>query len=406
MIEQAVILCGGFGTRLGSLTKVTPKPLLPVGETAFLQILIQEVARSGVRKFLLLAGHLSGQIIAFAEKLPDALGMNIQVDVAVEKLPAGTGGALYEARDLLADTFVLLNGDSFLDCPLHHLGALLSSSSNAVGAIALRHVEDSGRYGSVKLTSSGLISGFEEKNSAATAGLINGGIYLLRRSVLNYIRPDCSLERDVMPCLAAEGRLLGYATDGFFIDIGLPETYKEAQNALIAHRFRPAIFLDRDGVLNIDNGHVGTIDRFHWTKGALEGIKLLNNKGYYVFVVTNQAGIAKGKYSIEDYWILRDHIRRELFYSGAQIDDERFCPYHPDAILPDWRCASDWRKPNPGMLVDLLNRWPVDKEKSFLIGDNMTDLAAASAVGLSAYHFKTGNFQEFVLSCLTSRSAL
>lgn len=406
VIEQAVILCGGLGTRLGALTAETPKPLLPVGGTAFLQILIQEIARSGIRKFLLLAGHLSEQIVAFAETVPAALGMNLAIDLLVERSPAGTGGALYEARDRLADVFVLLNGDSFLDCPLHLLGALLNDRPHAVGTIALRRVPDSGRYGSVKMADGGIITSFEEKNPDVGAGLINGGIYLLRRAVLDYLEANCSLERDIIPRLVEQGRLLGCVSQGFFIDIGLPETYQEAQDALLAHRHRPAVFLDRDGVLNNDMGHVGTVDRFFWTQGASAGIKLLNEKGYYVFVVTNQAGIAKGKYSLEQYWTLRDHIRQQLFFDNAQIDDERFCPCHPESVSDTFRHTSDWRKPSPGMLVDLMKRWPVDKANSFLIGDNLTDLIAAEAVGVASYQFTGGDFKAFVLDCLLRRSEL
>lgn len=400
MIEQAVILCGGMGTRLGALTATIPKPLLLVGDTPFLQLLIQEITRSGVRKFLLLAGHLSEQIESFGRQVVERLGGNIEVQVAVESKPAGTGGALHEARDLLADCFLLVNGDSFLDFPLHNLGRLLDGDQDAIGAIALRHVSDSGRYGAVAV-SGRTVTRFTEKDPNCAPGLINGGIYLLRRAVLEYVTADCSLERDVLPAIAGHGRLLGHRVEeGFFIDIGLPETYQQAQHELIKHRRRPAVFLDRDGVLNHDAGHVGTVERFAWTSGSIEAIRLLNDSGFYVFVVTNQAGIAKGKYDLASYWRLRDHIRAELFANGAQIDDERFCPFHPDAIDPQWLAHSAWRKPEPGMLLDLMRSWPVDASASFLIGDQPTDLAAAGAAGLDSYHFTGGDLLGFVQACL------
>jgi D-glycero-D-manno-heptose 1,7-bisphosphate phosphatase len=404
MIEQAVILCGGMGTRLGALTTATPKPLLPVGDTPFLQILIQEIARCGVRKFLLLAGHLSEQIERFAHEITASLNGAIEVDVAVERKPAGTGGALHEARDRLAEQFLLVNGDSFLDVALNKLGHLLNSRSDAVGAIALRHVSDSGRYGAVGTDGQTIIR-FREKQPDGGPGLINGGIYLLRRAVLDFVTPNCSLERDVLPALAAQGRLLGYQVDdGFFIDIGLPETYHQAQRDLIRHRRRPAVFMDRDGVLNLDAGHVGTVDRFMWTPGAIDAIRLLNDKGFYVFVATNQAGIAKAKYDIDAYWHLRDHIRADLFAQGAQIDDERFCPYHPDAVDSRWRGPSDWRKPEPGMLLDLMRAWPIEASASFMIGDKPTDLAAARAAGINGYHFVGGNLRDFVWACLQQQN--
>lgn len=399
MIRQAVILCGGLGTRLGALTASTPKPLLPVNGTPFLQTLIQEVMRCGVRNILLLAGHQAEQVVTFAAQLPLALNTDITVEVAIESVPAGTGGALYEARDRLDDTFLLLNGDSFLDIALWRLDHLLVSQPQAVGAVALRAVPDSGRYGTVQLDGT-TINRFAEKAADVGPGLINGGVYLFQRTLLKRLAANCSLERDVLPGLAADGLLLGVESDGFFIDIGLPETFDDAQRALQAHRTRAAVFFDRDGVLNVDYGHVGTADRFTWNDGALAAIRLVNDHGYYAFIVTNQAGIAKGKYQLDDYWRLRDHVRSELADYGAQIDDERFCPDHPDAVMPEFRRDSPNRKPAPGMLLDLMQRWPVDRARSFLIGDQPSDLVAGRAAGLPSFHYNGGDLRDFVAARL------
>ena len=399
-VSQAVILCGGLGTRLGQLTADTPKPLLEIAEVPFLETLIREVSRAGIRRFLLLAGHLADKVQEFALDLQARLGEGYSIEVAVEEQPAGTGGALLEAYDRLDDAFVLLNGDSFLDFKLHKLAELMKDPA-IVGAVALRTVDDTSRYGEVFLEGD-RIARFVEKSGEKRIGLINGGVYLFRRDGLAGLRPGCSLERDVLPELAAQGRLGGKAFDGFFIDIGVPETYEEAGRVLANHRRMPAAFLDRDGVLNRDLGHVGTIDRWEWTEGAKDAIRRLNDAGYYVFVVTNQAGIAKGKYAPADYWRLRDHIRSELFSEHAQIDDERFCPFHPEGIVEEWRAVSDWRKPRPGMLNDLLTSWPVDRARSFLIGDKPSDIEAASAAGICSHLFQGGNLDAFVRSILQS----
>lgn len=396
-VRQAVILCGGMGTRLGELTANTPKPLLEIAGTPFMETLVREVGRSGIRRFLLLAGHLAGQVEAFATDLQARLGPGYSLSVSVEREPAGTGGALFEARAKLDDLFLLLNGDSFLDFPLHQLGGLMSDPRIA-GAVALRRVEDCSRYGEVRLRGEH-IDQFVEKSGDQRRGLINAGAYLLRRDELDGLSARCSLERDLLPTLAQKGRLAGKPFDGFFIDIGLPDTYAEAGRALAANRRRPAAFLDRDGVLNRDLGHVGTIGRWQWNEGAVPAIRRLNAAGYYVFVVTNQAGIAKGKYDLEDYWQLRDAVREQLFEQHAQIDDERFCPYHPEGV-GEWRRTSDWRKPAPGMLMDLLTTWPVDQARSFLVGDQDSDIQAASGAGIHPYLFPGGNLDEFVAGIL------
>lgn len=398
-MKQAVILCGGLGTRLGQLARSTPKPLLPVDGRPFLEILIQETARSGVRDFLLLAGHMADQIEQFANGLPQRLGLDLSIKVCVEQGRAGTGGALFQAREHLDDVFFLLNGDSFFSCHLHELTAEMRANAKLDGVIALRRVEDSCRFGSVEM-SEGLIHSFCEKRADAGAGLINAGVYILRRSLVDALSDACSLEQDVLPGLAEQRRLGGVTGHGYFIDIGLPETYAESQRQLIAARRGRAVFLDRDGVINVDRGHVGQVERFAFMPGAVEAIKLLNAARYYVFVVTNQAGIAKGKYSIADYWHLRDHIRALLHAVGAQIDDERFCAYHPDAVHDEWRAESDWRKPGAGMLEDLARSWPIERKGSFLIGDQPWDMAAAEAFGIPGFRFAGGRLDTFVTSCL------
>lgn len=405
MIKQAVILCGGLGTRLGALTAQTPKPLLRVGDLIFLDVLLFELARHGVKNILLLAGFAADQVIDYALSTPMKARFSLQIDVSIEPERAGTGGAVWHARDQLEDAFFLLNGDSWFDINLVQLAKVSSSEHSAVGAIAIRHLADTSRFGVVTLND-GRVARFADRPVQTGSGLVSGGVYACRRRIINYLRPNCSLEQDVFPRLATEGNLLGMPFDGYFIDIGVPDSFARAQHEIPHKRQRPAAFLDRDGVLNHDDGHVGTRERFRWIDGAITAIKLLNDTGLFVFVITNQAGVAKGLYSEADFHALHEQLAAELAQSGAHLDDIRYCPFHPEAVHANYRQDSGWRKPAPGMILDLLESWPINREASFLIGDKASDCAAGAAAGIESYLFQGGNLLEFLSAPLGRRIKL
>lgn len=163
---------------------------------------------------------------------------------------------------------------------------------------------------------------------------------------------------------------------------------------------RPALFLDRDGVLNVDRSYVSRAEDFEWVPGAKECVRRFNDLGYWVFVVTNQSGIAQGLYSEDDMRKVHAHMLRDLEDAGAHIDRIYFCPYHPEAELESYRQDSQERKPGPGMLLRAMADYDVDKERSFLIGDKPADIQAAKAAGLPGFLFGGGNLCVFAMSIL------
>jgi D,D-heptose 1,7-bisphosphate phosphatase len=403
--RRAVILCGGMGTRLGKLTARVPKPLLPVAGRPFLEILLGEIGRQGFDRITLLAGFEGTQIADFAELSPVAQRFALTIDVVIEPEPLGTAGALSAARGALDEEFLLLNGDTWFDINLLTLCRFARTRHpDAVVAMALRGSEDSSRYGVAKLSSERIVDFDDSRADSSGAALVNGGIYLMRRGALDRFGDKRSLEIDVLQELARRGEIAGQQFNGFFIDIGVPQAYAAAQMEIPARLTKPAVFLDRDGVLNRDLGHVGTLDRFEWMPGALSAVRRLNDSGYYAFLVSNQAGVARGYYSERDVQELHRWMQRALRAEGAHLDDIRYCPDHPEALEPQYKQASGWRKPEPGMILDLINAWPLDLERSFVVGDKETDMEAARRAGVTGFLYPGGDLDAFVAECIAASS--
>ena len=396
IVRQACILVGGKGSRLGDLTRSIPKPLLDIGEgTVFLDVLIDQVARQGFHDIVLLAGHL-GNVVR--ERYDNRRFGDARVRVLVEPEPRGTGGALISAREILAPQFLLLNGDSYFDI---NLRALTTEASGHEASIALRRVVDPSRYGTVELDGDKARRFCEKSPDARGPALINAGIYVLRRSILDRIRAlPCSIESDILPALAAEGRLTGAVRDGYFLDIGLPQTLQQARQELLALRTRPAAFLDRDGVLNADHGYVHRPDQIEWITGAVESVRRLNDLGYRVIVVTNQAGVGHGLYAEADVIDLHRWMQEQLAAQGAYIDALYYCPDHPEARLEKYRRHSANRKPEPGMILQAIVEHRIRRDGSFLIGDKPSDIEAARGAGIPGFLFPGGDLDAYVRDCL------
>lgn len=145
---------------------------------------------------------------------------------------------------------------------------------------------------------------------------------------------------------------------------------------------KPALFLDRDGVINLDHGYVHTPEKFEFVDGIFDVVAAANRAGYIVVVVTNQAGIGRGYYSEAQFYALTDWMKTKFAEHGAQIDAVYFCPYHPEHGIGKYRCESEFRKPAPGMLLQAQRELNIDLSSSIFVGDKASDIQAGRAAGV------------------------
>ncbi len=228
---RAFVLCGGLGTRLRPVLADRPKSMAPVAGVPFLQLLLEDLKAQGIEEVILGTGYLAEQIEAFFRK---GAKLGLRLHYSREHEPLGTGGALKLAEPSLSDPVVVLNGDSYVEWNLAAAVELFERKDAAVLMVLLA-VPEVGRYGSVTIDPDGRVIEFVEKGSCTGMGLINAGVYLLRKEIVAALSADepVSLERDVFPKLLP-GRVYGLVTDGIFIDIGIPADLQRAQTVLLS----------------------------------------------------------------------------------------------------------------------------------------------------------------------------
>jgi D-glycero-D-manno-heptose 1,7-bisphosphate phosphatase len=300
LLRQAVIVAGGRGTRLGALTAKTPKPLLDVGGRPFIEHLLFELARFGIEEVLLLVGPYRE---AFRRALGPLKRNGMTLVLLPEPTPAGTAGALWHARKLLAKRFLMLNGDTFFDGNLLRLAV----AAKGAGAMAALDAPDAARYGRIEVAGN-RVAAFREK-SARGPGLVSAGVYVFDRArvLARIAKLPCSLEHDVLPALAASRSLHAVQYLGRFIDIGVPEALAAARSMLPAWHRRPAAFIELSALANVDNRQVAP----HWRKRARKALRRLNDAGYYTLIIA--PGTTQGA-------ALRRRLNAALSSQAAHVD--------------------------------------------------------------------------------------
>ncbi len=236
MIKEAIILAGGFGTRLQNVVSDVPKPMAPINGKPFLDYQLKYLKHYGVKKVILSVGHMSDKVMAHYKTNFEGL----EIVYSVEKTPLGTGGGIRLALEKCHDDNILvLNGDSFFDMDLTHFYNQHLTHS-CLFSLALLKVTNAGRYGTIEFGNRHIINSFKEKNGENGPGLINAGVYLLNKDLFlrkTESHKNFSIEKDFFEKKLKEIEIFGFEQKGYFIDIGIPEDYKKAQDDFKAFKY-------------------------------------------------------------------------------------------------------------------------------------------------------------------------
>jgi len=383
----AVILAGGRGTR--SVDPNTAKIAQQIGGKTLLQWHLELLSESSIHETLLVTAHLAEQVQSLADRTQVP---NVQLQVLHESDPRGTFPALRVAiQESDADRFLVILGDIWTSFPIDDFLAAWEASTLPVAAIIhpSLHPQDSDAVvpqpdGSVRVVP-------KEERNESTRNMSATGVFAFTREYVANATSFTDIGSNVLQAAAESDQLFPYVSSHYFKDTGTPDRLQGARDDWASGAFarrgntaaRPALLLDRDGVLNPALPEVYRSDDLSLIDGVAQEISRANSQGIPVLVATNQPGLAKGFMTFNEHEAIRARLDALLMEHRAFIDDYAFCPHHPESgfagEVPALKVRCSCRKPEPGLLKDLLETHRLDHRRSVMVGDSDRDEQAAEA---------------------------
>jgi D-glycero-D-manno-heptose 1,7-bisphosphate phosphatase len=384
---DAIILCGGYGKRIEQLTKnKISKTILNIGNKQFLDYLLKKISLYPFNKIILLAGF-KGEIIK--KKYHRTKSNLIDVECIIEKKPEGTARALYKVKKYINNDFILFNGDTFFDCDLSFFFKSQINQNYLSHILLTKNFELSKTKNLLNLNLNKNKTLFFSKKT----NLINGGVIFMKKKILNLIKKNnLSLENEIINKLILKKKIIGTLDKGFFVDIGTKKNYLMAIKIIPSMFLKPALFLDQDGVINKDFGYVNKIKRLKYNKNIFKILRTYQKK-FFLFIVTNQSGIARGYYNVSQFYQFQRKIKNDLFLKNILINDVEYCPHHIENIIKKYKKICSCRKPKTGMIKNLKKKWNIIINKSFFIGDRKSDELCAKKSNIKFLYFNNKNLK-------------
>jgi len=409
---KVIIMAGGKGTRIASVKSDVPKPMIEICGKPILLWQVESLKEQGLTDITLVIGYL-GHIIK--DFFGDGSQFGVNIRYFVEDSPLGTAGALFKME--LQEKFLLLCGDVILDVDYHRFiefhrakkaWASLMAHPNGHpydSSLLVTEIFPPQEKGGLPVDTHRVVRWMNKEDERLYyKNRVNAGIEiispeLLQETMKSFVprhpeTPDkIDLDRDVLKPNIASGKIFAYDTPEYIKDMGTPDRYYEVEKDILNGKVKArnlsnkqkAIFLDRDGVINMHIGFLRKSEEFELVPGVIDGIKTINKSGYLAIVVTNQPVIARGECTFEELQRIHDKMETELGKEGAFLDAIYVCPHHKDKGFegerPEYKFDCDCRKPKPGLLLKAAQDFNIDLSQSIMIGDSESDIQAGRNAG-------------------------
>lgn len=402
---EIAILAGGRGTRLAAATGGLPKPLVPVNGTSVIERQLAACRFYGFDRCLLLVHHEAARLV---ERLGDGSAFGLEIGYAHEREPRGTAGALGDALPQLADRFLVLYADTVFDIDLRRFERA-HDASGAAATLFLHPNDHPHDSDIVEVDASDRVVRLLGYPHAAgwPRNLVNAALYAFRKAdVEPFVDPGraSDIAKDLFPAMLAGGLAIqGYVSPEYIKDMGTPERLAKVERDLESglpdglswRARRRAVFLDRDGTVNREVGHLRSADRLELIPGAGAAVSRLNRAGLLAVLATNQPVVARGDVTVAQLGAIHGQLEALLSRDGAYLDRIDVCPHHPDrgfpGEIPELKVICACRKPATGLVDGACAALEIDRGQSWFVGDTTSDVECGRRSGLRTVLVGTGH---------------